>query len=70
MISSEAIKAAKAIPLPDPNEVFVFTDYDREMWQKAFDWYNKTFSPEHEFTLSCRLCYNKVFNALLQAQKS
>lgn len=69
MFSALAIEEAKKITLPDTDEIEEMTTYDLEMWSRAFDWYNKTFSPDHTFHLSCRGCYDKVYRALKQAQK-
>lgn len=69
MISEEAIQAAKNLTLPDMDIQFM-TEYDRRVWQSAFDWYNKTFSPEYEYKLNCRSCYDKVIRALIQARKN
>lgn len=68
MISPESIKQAKGLTIPDIGDIHFMTEYDRRVWQSAFDWYNKTFSPEFEYKLSCRGCYDKVYRALKDAK--
>lgn len=70
MFSPEAIEAAKRIRLPDITEEFTLTEYDKKIWQEAFDWYNKTLKPEKQYTLTCKHCYSKVYISLRQAQKA
>lgn len=62
-----AIQESKFIALPDSEEIFEFTDYDKQRWEKAFEWFNTymeykadTTKPEH---------YTMVYKALRTAKQ-
>lgn len=67
-LSPESILAAKKLTLPDTEEIFILSDWDRDVWQAAFDWYNKAHSPDKDYKMSCKPCYSKVYTALKKAQ--
>ena len=66
-LTREAIKSAQHIVLPDQGLIFTFTDYDKKIWQKAFDWYNEHMNLP-KVDMSNRAAFSKVFGALKKAK--
>ncbi len=67
-LSREAINTAHRITLPNQEQIFTFTDHDKKVWQKAFEWYNLHMNLPH-VEMSNRAAYSKVWTALKKAKE-
>ena len=69
-MSPRAIAEADLLELPTPkmfpaNNLNAISHY----WRQAFDWYNRHLNEkEYDLSLSCRPCYKRVYDALLEAK--
>lgn len=66
-LTIDAIRAAQLVMLPNQEQIFTFTDYDKRVWKKAFDWYNDYMNLP-KVDMNSRPAYSKVFNALKTAK--
>jgi len=67
-LTIDAIRAAQLVVLPNQEQIFTFTDYDKRVWQKAFDWYNEHMNLP-KVDMSNRPAFSKVFGALKKAKE-
>lgn len=67
-LTREAIRAAHSVQLPNNEQIFTMTDYDRQLWGKAFEWYNEYMNLP-VVDLSRRENFSKVYLALKKAKE-
>lgn len=67
-LSREAISSAAKVELPNQEQIFTFTDHDKKIWQKAFDWYNEQMN-KPKIDMSYKPNFSKVFIALKKAKE-
>lgn len=69
-LSREAISAAAKVELPNQEQIFTFTEHDKKIWQKAFDWYNEFMNHDRPpKTMNCKPCFSQVYVALKKAKE-